>query len=134
MKKLFFFILVISLSTSCDPFDKIENVYRVCIDNNNVHEKIVVFGADIYPDTNLPIKKPTDYEYSSEGTTSLCVYHNSEYINDPKFNRYKSGDTITIFVLKETDFFNLPWDSVRKNYLILKRYQATYGTTDYDYP
>lgn len=134
MKKLFYLILIISLTTSCDPFDKIENVFEVCVNNKDKHQKIVVFGTYIYPDTNLPLKKPEFYEYSTEGLNILCAYGKDPNLNDPKFNRFKSGDTITIFILKETDFFNLPWDSVRKNYLILKRIQATYGKTNYDYP
>ena len=74
------------------------------------------YGANEYPDTTLPTKKPSLTYVSKKDYNFLDASFEWESI----INGLPS-DTLTIFYFEADSINNLVWDRIRSRYIILKR-------------
>jgi len=86
--------------------------------HNDSEITIVVCGAYILPDTLLPgkqlktIKIPPNRNYEIN-----CTLFDDDYCMRLKYEK------VTLFVLDNTVFQVVPWDTIRKYNIVLKRYE-----------
>ena len=117
MKKYFFgFLFIPIFFTSCEKVVESWAAIRV---RNNSSQTIDVYAAYILPDTNLPTLKPKLFKIQQN---SNCLIYDND-VNDKKFEKFKSNK-LTFIILKSDITNNVPWDSIRTKYLILKRYET----------
>jgi hypothetical protein len=122
MKKTFIVLIIIfiSLFYSCgdkNPFATTR--YQILIRNNS-NKNISFFDSRVYPDTAMPLIKPYYGTSFSNGSSGIDSESKWETIidNTPK-------DTLSIFI---TDFDTMvykPWNEIRTQYRILKRYDLS---------
>ena len=120
---LLFVVYVVIISCEWDPFEIFaEHFYDDSIYlKNNSEINIGFYVSNIYPDTILDAKKPdmTMVEPGKERYIQLNM------MVDTPLNWKKSfpRDTVTVFVLDYEITEQLSWNTVRDNYMILKRYE-----------
>ena len=61
---------------------------------------------------------PEDYKIKPGGTGRIGVIGSWE-------GMFESHDTLMIFIFDEATLKTVPWDTIRKNYMILKRYDLS---------
>ena len=114
MKKILLLVCsVLLLSDSC-TFDKF---YFIRIQNNS-HTTIKVCGAYILPDTLLPKEKLATTTILPGKSNTILDYR----LNDYQLKRFEN-EKVTLFVIDEQIFQKVPWDTIRKHNMILKRYE-----------
>ena len=114
MKKIFLLIFpVVLLSGSCE-IDR-WNLINI---RNNSSMKIRVCGAYILPDTILPKKQLKTIEILPETNREI----RGALFDDDRFIRLKN-EKVTLFVLDDHVFQTVPWDTIRKYNMVLKRYE-----------
>lgn len=91
--------------------------YVISIENNS-GTTISLYGAYILPDTAISIIKPV-LKIASPGKVTE-IY--DDEVNDDKFNRLESNK-LTIFIFNSDSVARYPWDTIRLNYRILKKYE-----------
>lgn len=113
-------ILVFSFSfliISCDPKDSKLEIY------NSTTKNIYYYHWFYYPDTAIPacndlLEYPEDFKIKPGGTKNIGVIGSWE-------GMFAAHDTLMIFIFDESIFKTIPWDTIRKNYMILKRYDLS---------
>jgi len=114
MKNILLFVFsVFILSGSCD----IDRWGWIRIQNNS-KLTIIVCGDYILPDTILPSKELKTIEILPGEVREIRGY----LFDDDRFMRLKS-EKLSLFVLDEQVFQTMPWDTVRKYNMVLKRYE-----------
>ncbi len=121
--KIYYNYLFISLlfglfifSCEIDPWD-----FRLKIKNNS-NKSIFYSNSYNFPDTSFdynPYYSPEFFKIISGGIVSDRIRGNWD-------DKFKSLDTLIIFIYDEETLRTYPWDTVRENYLILKRYELSY--------
>lgn len=87
---------------------------------NNCDSNIYLYDFFYYPDTSIrieynPIYSATEYLIKFKETKSVTVKGTWE-------GKFEIWDTLMIYIFDALTLKDLPWDTLRKNYLILKRY------------
>lgn len=117
-KILLYSVIALFILVQCDQWDN-----RMMIINNSSHT-IYFYDSFAYPDTTL---RSEDNPINSPETNSVLA-------GATLTNRIKQGgwegefkyhDTLMIFIFDETTLKTIPWDTIRKNYMILKRYDLS---------
>jgi hypothetical protein len=127
MKKIILFIVPVFFLTTCGNFDGTD--YRLKIKNNTA-KYLYYYDIFTYPDTsfgavNIPEVKD-NYQIKPNSERSIPTQVSWERI----FEKELRSDTLSIFIFDEDVINNIPWDTIRKNYLILKRYDLSYEDID----
>jgi hypothetical protein len=121
MKNIFIvFLCLITLSSTCKK-DEEDLKLRV---RNNSNSTIYMSWGTWYPDTSFsrilnPIRNP---QYSKIEPQSLQDNHYNSPTNS-LFN--ENMDTLMIFIFDANIVENKNWDTIVKNYMILKRYDLS---------
>jgi len=122
MKKYIFFIIIITIN-SCVDLDGTD--YRLKIVNST--SKYLYFNDQYkYPDTlieefnNIGLKDSYLIDPNSEKLIPTQVPWERIFRND------LPSDTLSIFIFDGEIIETVPWDTIRKNYMILKRYDLSY--------
>jgi hypothetical protein len=110
-------LLILSILFGCFP----DKRYSIKIVNNSSKDIMVLpgydrFGANEYPDTTLPISKPTlirvkknDYNFIDASFEWKDIFNNLP------------SDTLSIFYFDADSVINLTWNRIQIKYVILKR-------------
>ena len=110
-------LCILSIFIQCDPWDS-----RMKITNNS-NSAIYFNYSFAFPDTTL---RPEDNPVTSDDFYRI---QSGETVTNPIMGRWESkfdiSDTLMIFIFDETTLKTVPWDTVRKNYMILKRYDLS---------
>jgi hypothetical protein len=90
---------------------------------NNCDSDIYFYDSFSYPDTSIrieynPIYSATEYLIKSKETKSVAVKGTWE-------GKFEIWDTLMIYIFDASTLEDLPWDTLRKDYLILKRYDLS---------
>jgi len=113
------------LSTKCKENFLSRQDDRLKIKNNSQENIYYDFSYD-YPDTSI------DHYYPRNDPNVYLVKSNSEkkYTSRAKweavFGSEIPSDTLLLFIFDSYVLETIPWDTVRKKYLILKRYDLSY--------
>ena len=117
MKRIYF-IYIILLLTVLIVVSCVAHQWH-CIRILNLSSKTIrVCGAYILPDTKLPEKKLLTTEILPGKSN---VIHGSQ-LNDDDLQRFKT-ERVTLFILDDHVFQTVPWDTIRKYDMVLKRYE-----------
>jgi len=110
---LFFMILVVN----CDPDNRKMKII------NNSSSGIYYNDSYMYPDTTLRID-------DNPSSLSRLLLSPGETVSNPRRGSwegvFENIDTLMIFIFDEATVKTVPWDTIRKNYMILKRYDLSY--------
>lgn len=115
-KKIPLILVILLIYISCDPVD-----HKLKIVNNST---LTIYFSDSfsYPDTSItelnPFKSPEVYRIRPGATDSDPIRGSWEAV-------FETLDTLMIFIFDERTLNKVPWDTVRKNYMILKRYDLS---------
>jgi hypothetical protein len=121
MKKLQFlnvliFTIVLLLLFQCDPWDSKMKII------NNSSSAIYYNDSYRYPDTTLrTVPSPIFFANSLVLPGETVSYPVRGTWNEV----FDICDTLMIFIFDETKIKNVPWDTIKKNYMILKRYDLS---------
>jgi len=124
MKYLFMLLMgIVLLSATCSDNNKENCHYRVAIENNSDRD-IYFSPSGRYPDTLTLDPNPVsagDYYKVGRNTTGKHLYRDCiEY----DFKANPSG-IIMYFIYDAQTLETVPWDTVVKNYMVLKRYDLS---------
>ncbi len=114
---------IVFCSSSCNKFPLVDFGEEVAIENKS-QLSIRYFIPDIksqYPDTNLPTNKPSLRKV-------LPSDYFVEFLRSPDKTSYfdhLQADTLSVFIIDNAIYENEPWDSIRINYHILKRFDLS---------
>jgi hypothetical protein len=124
MKKLLLLFALVLCSNSCENVPFVDKAYRIIVINNSSRD-VYVYKADLnaeiqYPDTLLP----------SSNATFLKIPANKRGYFDSKTTWEENiknlpSDTLSVFFIDGSIFENEEWDTIKDNYLILKRYDLS---------
>jgi len=118
MKNIIFLLTInIMLFSSCEKMGK----YAIIISNKSNHS-ISVYGQYILPDTSIIQIKPRIEIVGCSGEAGDIF---DSDINDEKFERLKS-EKLTIFIFNTDTLNKYDWETIRKGYKILKRYELNH--------
>lgn len=101
----------------CDLFPMGGVKYGILIKNNS-QKSIYVYASYILPDTAIASLKPSLKELKEGETRSI----NDHEVGDDKLDRL-ANEKITLFILSKDSVDKYPWDKIRAEYKILKRYE-----------
>jgi len=94
--------------------------------NNNLNKDILFYDSHIFPDTSINIESSffneKQKEYAQVKSKSSRNYP-STWIK--LFENKPLGYKLIIFFFDKTTVETLPWDTIKKNYMILKRYDLS---------
>lgn len=128
MKTLLYSFLSISfLVHSCvkDPVSSYYD-YRLKLINNS-NTTICSYYSFSYPDTSLQSGTPknsidANHQFANKGETITFVRGG---VWENTFKDQIPSGKLMIYVLDNTVFNTVPWDTIKKKYMILKRYTVT---------
>jgi len=90
---------------------------------NNSNSTVYFNYSFAFPDTTLRLE---DNPVTSDDFYRI---QSGETVTNPIMGRWESKfdiyDTLMIFIFDETTLKNVPWDTIMKNYMILKRYDLS---------
>lgn len=124
MKRAIFFIgCVFIISTSYSCCDGPKGHYSLKIINNSDMPIYFLDGRN-YPDTTLldynPALSPITFKINNNS------FKNRNYRDPIELNfKHSSSDKIIYFLFNAKTVETVPWDTVMKKYLILRRYELT---------
>jgi hypothetical protein len=126
--KIFTFILIFTtLLWSCWKHDDSRIIgnedYRLCVLNNSSNTIYAIEGIT-YPDTIPDNYSPLNMDmYRAECGAKATLMIRCCW--ESFFQTRIDSDTLMVFIIDEEVLLNNPWDTVRKNYMILKRYDLS---------
>lgn len=112
---LILFIAILFICGNCENL--VDDVHSIRIRNKSAHT-ISVYADYILPDTSLPQYKPWLKTIAPDNFKD--IYDND--VGDKEFKRL-DDERLTIFVLSKDTLDKYSWDTIRENYMILKRYE-----------
>ena len=116
MKKIPFIVsFFFFLPGSCEDSDRWGDFIVM---KNNSSLTIIVCGAYVLPDTLLPKETLRTTVILPEKSNTITSYS----LGDNKLKRFKA-EKISLFVLDEQVFQTMPWDTICKYNMVLKRYE-----------
>ena len=127
MNFLIFIITLIFLNQSCG--DKEEDCHKTITVKNETADTLYVVGSDFYPDT-LSIKGIPNPVLDPSHTKVLPGETNTRVLWDRDcielaFKDLIPSDTMMVYVFDAHVLETTPWDSVKANYMVLKRYDLS---------
>jgi len=119
---LFIITACVLMANSCDPMDK---VYSIKVENRTNYPIKVTAGCSsyrmsIYPDTLLPINKPSLIKVNSNDYNFLD--------HSIKWEDVISAlpvDTLSIYIFDSDTIDIVPWSTIKSKFLLLKRYDLS---------
>jgi hypothetical protein len=129
MKKMQIPILILSFLLICSTCKDDENCHDTIIFFNKSSDTLYVISSSEYPDT-LAIRNSPDPTLNSNFTKVLPFEKNSTVLwgRDCVELAYKdliTSDTMMVYVFDAKVLETTSWDTVKANYLILKRYNLS---------
>lgn len=117
-------LFLILCASSCEKLPFGEYFYEILLVNKSNCD-LYVYPAyreseNVYPDTLLPIS----YKFFNK-VSSNSDFTWSSQIQWKEIIQKLPADTLSVFFIDATIFENVAWDTIRKNYLILKRYDLS---------
>jgi len=118
-------IFVLTISSQCKESDDCHKTMRFV---NNTANTLYVTTSFAYPDTLIKDPNPkldpyfTKVQPNEVNTTVLSTYGRN--CIETGFTYY--GDTLMVFIFDAQVIDNTPWETVKSNYLILKRYDLSF--------
>ena len=123
-----FIIFLITVCSECDHFPG-DSRYRLFLKNNAQYAVCyyLAFGdgyaTTAYPDTSLPENNVFIHEVIKPNEKSI-IYDSG--LSWQECFKLLPADTLSVFIFN-TDTLNIyPWEEIRANYKILKRYDLSY--------
>jgi hypothetical protein len=113
-------LIFIFLSSTCE---KDKNLHDLIEFTNNSNYNLFVCADWWYPDTLINFSNPAlagDFYKVSANSSDDALK-----IRDTYEGRFEQHEKIMIFVFDAQVLENTTWDSVKANYLVLKRYDLT---------
>lgn len=128
MKKIILCLISIVLlqSNSCEDtvFDNSDDRLKL---NNQSNKDVYFYSQTNYPDTLIidenPSSSPEFYKAIKQTTEPVRLLRRTW---EQEFESSIPSDTLQIFIYDAEVLENTPWEEVRENYLILKRYELSY--------
>jgi hypothetical protein len=117
--KVIYVLAFLFIMSNC-VYDRMDFKLKI---TNNSNADIYFFDTFSYPDTSIrveynPTYSKTEYFIKNGETKSVVVRGTWD-------ESFKIWDTLIIFIYDAKTLETTPWDSIRKNYLILKRFDLT---------
>ncbi len=115
------------LSSSCGDKDK--DCHKTISFNNSTLDSLYVVSSYHYPDTISFIGIPNplldpDFTLVLPNEVNSRVLWGSDCV-ESDFKHQIPSDTLIIYVFKSQILENIPWDTIKANYLVLKRYDLS---------
>ncbi len=114
------------LSNSCEN-DKLSKWDERAEFINSSERAVYVSFDNLYPDTSLydpnPALSPETNKVLAGGTSKSVLRLHGNW--EGYFNSHIPSDTLMIFVYDAEVLETTPWDTVKANYLVLKRYDLS---------
>lgn len=110
MKFLVLLLSVICISATCSK-DRVKTAFFI---KNNSTKSIYFAFSDKYPDTSIPPYIPLAIVTDPQGSGGPFLYSVSS-----------NSGIVEIFLFDSSIVASKPWDSITKNYMVLKRYDLT---------
>jgi hypothetical protein len=121
-KRNSFLIALLLILFGCNT--KKEDCHYYVTIKNNTGSDIYFYLQFNYPDTSIdsynPIGSPYDYKIAANNEKQASVGRNHCYEGFFKLN-----PTLEYFLFDANTLMTVPWDTIRRKYLILKRYDLT---------
>ena len=117
--KSYYLLPLLLLLTGCPDKDE-KPEYHLNIHNNSSID--ILYGYDkLYPDTSLWDTNPFT-ELNIDDFTIIAGDTAREGFFAEEFEQLEPNGKIRLFLFEKEQISSLPWDTVRKNYLVLDRY------------
>lgn len=135
MKKFYAALALCLFLSSCngdwDPFSLLaEQYYFVDVTLLNNSETIISYVvSDLYPDTTLTSVNPKHFYPIKPGGASK-INLNATISTPFRWERTFPHDTLILFVFDHEIVKNCSWDSIRGDYMILRRYDLSQHDLD----
>ena len=111
---------LLSMGMKCVEQPPVDNRLKIV---NYSEKRISVSYSAIYPDTSLA----ENYEkYECLVLLANSTSNFEEYCSWEEVYQQSVSDTIMFFIFDNNIVKTIPWDTIRKNYMILERYDLTY--------
>ena len=120
---LLFFALILFFHACKDVFSKYDNRMKI---KNNSSIDVFFIESYQYPDTSINTSNPGGDKLNHLVTAGTEKVNRSSSSWEYIFSSDLPSDTLVMFIFDSHTLENTPWDTVRKNYLILKRYDLSY--------
>ncbi len=128
--KMNLFMLIIALiffNQSCD--DKGEDCHKTITFKNETADTLYVVGSTFYPDTSIyagipnPVLDPNFTRVLPNESNSRALWDRD--CLELSFKDLIPSDTMMVYVFDAHVIETTAWDSVKVNYLVLKRYDLS---------
>jgi len=133
MKNYNFFIFLILLSfPSCKNSNFPDKSYDIQIDNNSnktIKVYLALERAFIYPDTLIEKEMPAKGFRTINPNRS--TYFDSRITWQEIYNKYLPSDTLSIYIFDADTINSYDWQTIRKEYKILSRYDLSLDNLKY---
>jgi len=109
-------------------------IFNKCSKDDNCHQDIYVLNNTsrfiyiyngFYPDTSIRISNPFPGNQHLKTKPYSKNSISTRYCYD-RIMQYLDSDTISVFIFDAQIVETVTWDTIRKNYMILKRYDLSY--------
>jgi len=126
MKKFAIYTVLLALFSCNLSMEEMDYDIRPRIKNNS--EKVIYFGSQHnYPDTAIELNNPLKVSSRRVNPGETVVSRASNW--EPKFNSTSHG--IIMFFIYDDALQDVPWDTIKANYMILRRYDLTWDSLVY---
>ncbi len=102
----------------------------IIVENNSSDTILIFYNFYDYPDTSLILQSPfLDFEQKKLS----IVLPDSELTSNGSFIKYFNMQNTTklmLYIFNNKTVESVPWDTIRQNYLILKRYDLSLEDLD----
>lgn len=135
MKKGILILNVISLLISCNAKNT-DNCHMIITVVNKTDKTIYVANSDGYPETDFtklignPLKFPTSHKVESNESSRGAVLKSYGTCYEYIYKNSIPSDTMLVYVFDGPTLENKGWDYIKKNNLVLKRYELTLKDLD----
>jgi len=128
--KMNFIVLIITillLNQACG--DKEENCHKTITFKNISNNSLYVVGSTFYPDSSIysgipnPVLDPTHTKVFPEETNTRVLWGRD--CIELAFKDLIPSDTMMVYVFDAHLLETTPWDSVKANYMVLKRFDLS---------
>jgi hypothetical protein len=121
-------ILIMLIFTACDK----TKVYTRADDSrlkiSNISNKYIYFSfSDFYPDTLKMYPISPSMSYYKVKSNETKTYNSKETWEDFFQNRIVSSGKLFVFIYDAQTIESIPFDTIQKKYMILKRFDLTYN-------
>jgi len=112
-----YLLFILLFMVGCFPLDR-ESGIKI---ENKSNCNVLIYADYILPDTLLSIKQPKLYKINPQ----KYIWFFCSSVNDQNLKMLEQKD-LTFFVLREDTLNKYSWDKVKKENMIIKRYNYSY--------